>query len=158
MSMYVRQLTIDELKEIQKLWEESGRTITAFKASKTKPARQVQRAKIIWLSHQKTKVPKIAMKVALSAASVRKWIRRFNKLGLSGLLDAPRTGRPKYYTQETRGKVIALARTKPESLGYPFTCWTIRRLSTALWETERLNLAISVIWRWIQYRKVCHFR
>jgi len=60
------------------------------------------------------------------------------------------TGRPKYYTQETHGKVIALARTKPESLGYPFTCWTIRRLSTALWETERLNLAISVIWRWIK--------
>ncbi len=139
MSMYVRQLTIDELTEIQKL-----------KASKTKPARQVQRAKIIWFSHQKTKVPQIATKVALCSASVRKWIRRFNQLGLSGLLDAPRTGRPKYYTQETHGKVIALARTKPESLGYPFTCWTIRRLSTALWETERLNLAISVIWRWIK--------
>ena len=79
MSMYVRQLTIDELTEIQKL-----------KASKTKPARQVQRAKIIWFSHQKTKVPQIATKVALCSASVRKWIRRFNQLGLSGLLDAPR--------------------------------------------------------------------
>ena len=67
MSMYVQQLTIDELKEIHKL-----------KVSKTKPARQVQRAKIIWLSHQKTKVPQIATKVALSSASVRKWIRLFN--------------------------------------------------------------------------------
>ena len=139
MALYIRQLTTDELKEIQKL-----------KASKTKPARQGKRAKIIWLSHQKIKVPKIASRVGLSSASVRKWIRRFNESSLSGLLDAPRTGRPLNHTQETRGKVIALARTKPDTLGYPFTCWTIRRLSTALWETEKLNLSISVIWRWIK--------
>ena len=94
MSMYVRQLTIDELK---------------FRNLKhPKPARQVQRAKIIWFSHQ-LKFPKSLRKLLFRECSR---IRRFNKLGLSGLLDAPRTGRPKYYTQETHGKVIALARTK----------------------------------------------
>lgn len=139
MALYVRQLTTDELRDIQQL-----------KVSKTKQARQVQRAKIIWFSHQKLTVPQIAAKVGLSAVSVRKWLRRFKASSLAGLSDVPRTGRPPDHNQETRGKVIALARTKPQTLGYPFTCWTIRRLKTALWETERLNLAISVIWRWIK--------
>jgi len=138
MALYARQLIADEEKEIQQI-----------ASSKTKPARQVQRAKIIWFSHQKVKVPKIAAKIGLSAASVRKWIHRFNSSGLCGLDDASRTGRPPHHNQETRGNVISLARTKPQTLGYPFTCWTIRRLQVALWEKEKLNLSISVIWRFL---------
>ena len=91
-------------------------------------ARVVQRARIIWLSHQGYRVPEIADEVDLSEYSVRLGIKRFNDRGLSGLDDEPRSGRPATYSSEQVSLVIETALTKPDTLGRPFACWTLDRL------------------------------
>jgi homeodomain-containing protein len=47
-------------------------------------------------------------------------VKRFNAEGIAGLEDKPKAGRPLTHPQEVRSALIALTRTKPESLGYPF--------------------------------------
>jgi transposase len=133
MALYVRNLTLEEATEIKRLAN-----------SRKEPKGKVQRASIIWLSSQGLKAPIIAHKVSLSVQSVRLWIKRFNFLGLSGLSDAPRSGRP---PTEDRSRLIALA---PSELGYPFKLWTIRRLRTAFFEQEQIKLSTSTIWTWIR--------
>jgi hypothetical protein len=114
MALYVRNLTLEEATEIKRLAN-----------SRKEPKGKVQRASIIWLSSQGLKAPIIAHKVSLSVQSVRLWIKRFNFLGLSGLSDAPRSGRPPTHTEEDRSRLIALARSKPSELGYPFGLFVV---------------------------------
>ena len=139
MAIYVRNLTEAESREIKRLAN-----------SRKEPKGKVQRARIVWLSSQSFKVPSIAESVSLSVQSVRFWIKRFNQNGLSGLEDAPRSGRPAFHTEEDRSRLIALVRSKPPELGYPFKLWTIRRLQTAFVEQEQINLSTSTIWTWIR--------
>jgi transposase len=67
---------------------------------------------------------------------VRPWIDRFNQLGLDGLEDAPRSGRPPTYDEDRRSEVIATARSlppKPASGGVAATChWTLDLLQREL--------------------------
>src|SRR5512141_758184 len=78
------------------------------------------------------------------------WVKRFNAEGIAGLEDKPKAGRPLTHSQEVRSALIALARTKPESLGYPFTLWTLERIQTAFQEREGVHLSDSTIWEWVE--------
>jgi transposase len=139
MAIYVRNLIHEETEQIKRLVN-----------SRKEPKGKVQRASVIWFSSQKLKTSVIAQKVSLSKQSVRRWIKRFNKHGLSGLQDEPRSGRPPFHTEEDRSRLIALARSKPDELGYPFKLWTIRRLQTTFQEREQIKLSTSTIWTWIR--------
>lgn len=46
--------------------------------------------------------------------------------------------------------MIALARTKPRSLGYPFALWTLARLQQALQERHGWCVTPATIWKWLQ--------
>jgi transposase len=63
---------------------------------------------------------------------VRKWLKRFNEIGLEGLQDAERPGKPPRYTPEQVGEVVATALTNPSTLGLPFASWTLDRLEAYL--------------------------
>jgi transposase len=139
MALKVRSLTAEEAHELKRL-----------ASSRTEPHRAVQRAQIVWASAHGEPVPVIALQVGLSAFRVRAWIQRFNGYGLAGLADAPRSGRPRRHDETTRGRVIALARTKPQSLGYPFALWTLARLQQALQERHGLWVTPATIWKWLQ--------
>jgi transposase len=123
--------------------------VKGFARSRTAPHRVVQRAQIIWASVQGELVPAIAHHVGLSAFRVRAWIHRFNRHGLAGFVDAPRSGRPRQHDETARGTVIAMARTQPRSLGYPFALWTLARLQQALQERHRLRVTPATIWKWL---------
>jgi transposase len=139
MALRVRTLTAEEANELKRL-----------AGSRTAPHRVVQRAQIMWASAQGETVPVIALRVGLSAFRVRAWLHRFNRHGLAGLADAPRAGRPRRHDETVRGKAIALARTKPRSLGYPFALWTLARLQQAFQERHGLKLTPATIWKWLQ--------
>jgi hypothetical protein len=47
---------------------------------------------------------------------------RFSQLGLAGLEDQPRAGRPATYIPEKVAQVIAAALTDPQKLDLPFGC------------------------------------
>jgi putative transposase len=139
MALTVRPLTTEEANKLNRMAH-----------SRTAPHRVVQRAQIVWASAHGETVSVIAPQVGLSALRVRAWIQRFNRHGLAGLADAPRSGRPRQHDETARGTVIALARTKPRSLGCPFALWTLARLQQALQERHGLHVTPATIWKWLQ--------
>jgi transposase len=109
--------------------------------SRTAPARQVERARIVWQASQGQMAPAIAAELRLTAYTVRAWIKRFNTCGVAGLEDRPRAGRPPTYTAEQVAKVVATALTDPKSLDLPFASWTLDRLAAYL--NEQKGIAIK---------------
>ncbi len=130
MGLRVRELTDDEREQIRR-WSQS----------RTAPARQVERARIIQLASEGWRAPALAEHLRVAEKVVRLWLKRFNAEGLAGLADRPRSGRPATYTPEQIGEVIATALSDPQALGQPFGSWTFVRLARSL--NEERGLAIK---------------
>jgi transposase len=113
--------------------------------SRTASARTVERARIVLLSRYGDSVEEIAETLGLCQDTVRRWIHRFDRHGVDGLMDKPRTGRPPTYTAEEVGAVVATSLTKPADLGLPFACWTLDRLEAYLHESKGLSIKRSRI-------------
>ena len=83
--------------------------------------------------------------------TARKWRRRYLDLGLSGLQDAVRPGRPKIIAPPTRLQVISVASSLPQDQSRPVTRWSLDEIATALLETLGTDLiSRSSIWRILQ--------
>ena len=134
MAIRVRQMTMEEVEAVGRLAR-----------SRTEAARLVERAKIIWLSHEGKGVKAIAQALRLHPATVREWLKRFNAAGLSGLHDRPRPGRAATYPPEAVGEVIATALTNPRTLDLPFASWTLDRLEAYLNEVKGISMKRSRI-------------
>ena len=130
---------------VRSLSDEERRTIDNLAHSRTAPARQVERAKIIGLAAQGLRVPAIAQRVGLHEQTVRDWLQRFNAQGLPGLSDRPRPGRPWTYTSEERSEVMVTALTNPLELDQPFGGWTLDRLQAYLNERKQIHIKRSRI-------------
>jgi transposase len=132
--MKLRELTADERDELERL-----------SRSRTAPAREVERAKILLCASRGQHVPAIAEQMHLTAHCVRERIRRFNHEGLAALQDQPRPGRPAQYNPEQVSLVVQTALTKPTDLGLPFAAWTQVRLQDYLNEQQQLPIKRSRI-------------
>ena len=125
MALQVRELTAEEHTKI-------GRLIR----SQSAPLRLVRRARIIHLAIGGTPLRAIARELQMSPHGVRPWIERFNQLGLDGLEDAHRSGRPPTYHEDQRSQVLAKARSVPPktaSSEQPATChWSLDLLQREL--------------------------
>src|ERR671938_2166370 len=130
----LRALTAEEQARIDKLAH-----------SRTAPARQVERARIIHHASQGRSAPKIAQLLGAEVETVRRWIHRFNAQGLAGLEDRRRAGRPATYPAEQVATLIATALTAPRSLGLPFAAWTLDRLAAYLQEHKDIAMKRSRI-------------
>ena len=86
-----------------------------------------------WLAAlQGERVPAIADRLQVTAATVYLWLHRVNEGGLAGLQDKPRGGRPPTYTRDEVGVVVATAVSDPQTVGLSFaSCasWTLDRLA-----------------------------
>jgi transposase len=131
----VQRLRLRDLTEAERM------AIEKLAHSRTAPARQVERARIVWQASQGQMAPAIAAELRLTAYTVRDWIKRFNTCGLAGLEDRPRVGRPPTYTPEQVATVVATALTDPKSLDLPFASWTLDRLAAYL--NEQKGIAIK---------------
>lgn len=125
----LRPLTDDERQAVERLAH-----------SRTEPARAVERARIVWEAHRGARVRTIAGTLGVCEATVRLWLKRFNRAGVDGLRDAPRSGRPPVYDATEVGAVVEASLTKPQELGLPFACWTLDRLTAYLQEEKRLGI------------------
>ena len=143
--------------QVRPLTAEGDAGLRRRAASRTLPARVVERAKMILLLHEGERVPAVAARLGVGADVVRTWLTRFNAEGLDGLQDRPRSGRPATYTPEQVGEAIAASLTKPDTLGLPFGSWTLDRLQAYLSEArgipikrtriDELLLAEGLRWR-----------
>ena len=91
---------------------------------------------------------KMAHDLGCSNLTVGKWRRRYQNLGLAGLQDALRPGRPKTIASPTRVQVISVASTLPQDQDRTVTRWTLNEIVTALLETLGTDaISRSSIWR-----------
>jgi transposase len=131
----MRRLRLRELTDAEQV------TVERLAHSRTAPARQVERARIVWHASRGEDVPRIAEQLRLDAYTVRRWLHRFQAAGLGGLEDRPRAGRPPTYARAQVATVIATALTDPKTLDLPFASWTLDRLAAYL--GERKGIAIK---------------
>jgi transposase len=116
--------------------DEEREKIERLTRARSAPVRLVIRARIVQRALQGRTVPAIAQELEVSEKMVRVWLTRFERDGLAGLDDAPRSGRPRTYSEDLYSRGIALARDlppKPADGPIPPTChWTLDRLQEVL--------------------------
>lgn len=79
------------------LTPQQDRTLFELRTATTVPQRTKDRAEVLRLSHRGWKTDKIAVYLGWSIPTVRQTIHRWQRQGLGGLWDAPRSGRrPKW--------------------------------------------------------------
>ena len=72
------------------------------------PRDLVLRARMVELSWAGQRVPAIADELRCSPKTVRRWLHRFNRLGLDGLEDLGGQGRKRRITESERSRIIGL--------------------------------------------------
>lgn len=110
--------------------------ITLFELSKADkiPQRTRDRASALRLSSMGWKVKKIAIYLNCSIQTVREIIHRWEKRGLTGLWDAPRSGRKKKWT--TEDLAIIEQKLETESRAY-----SSNQLCNFLENEKKINLS-----------------
>ena len=76
--------------------------------------RMVERARIVLAAGEGLTTEQIARRVGCSERTVKKWRPRYERRGIAGLRDAPRSGAPLTHGPQTRALLIAKACTRPE--------------------------------------------
>jgi transposase len=130
----VRPLTTEELTQL----DESYR--------RTKNVRVRTRAQMILLgAEEKITAPKIAKIVRQDEQTVRRWIKRFNAEGVTGLDDEPKSGAPKQVTEAYRERLLIVVRRRPRSLDQPYSLWTLQRLVDFMAEETGLRFSTETV-------------
>jgi transposase len=84
---------------------------------------------VVMASASGNSVPAIARLVATSEDRVREMIHRFNDKGMASLDPQWAGGRPRRITTDDEKFIVATAIARPETLGQPFTRWSLRKLA-----------------------------
>lgn len=128
-----------------KLNAEEIEYLTSLSSSRTKPLREVERAKILLLSYQGKNDSQIAAEIGTAAeieSNRQKVIRCLKKAIAYGIYEAiedlPRSGKPPEITNAARAWIISTACRKPKDFGYPHELWTQRLLAQHI-QTNCIN-------------------
>ena len=132
----VRRLTDEEGRQLQRIVRRGG-------GKTDKSHVKWRRAVVVHASAGGNSVPVIARLVATSEDRVREMIHRFNEMGMASLDPQWAGGRPRLITIEDVEFIVETAQTRPETLGEPFTRWSIRKLVRYLNDNEDHVVEIS---------------
>ena len=110
----------------------SGSRPASLRTATAGSAIRLRRAMVILASAGRNTVPAIARLVQADEDSVRQVIHRFNEMGLACLDPRWAGGRPRQISPDDEAFVVATANTRPETLGLPFTRWSLRKLADHL--------------------------
>ena len=132
--IYARQPTLEERRELQRMTRQAVGRVS-------------QRARMILLSIQPRTVPEVAALFAVSSATVRFWIRRFNAHGPPGLDDDPRSGRPRKVGPQVLERIMTMRQDDPQHAGDLATCWTVVMVGAALVHQLGVRLSASTLRR-----------
>jgi transposase len=127
----------------RRLTDEEGRRLTQIvRRGRGNPIR-IRRATIIMASASGTPVPAIARLVAADEDTVRDVIHAFNQRGLAALDPRWAGGRPRLIRDEDVAFIVTTATTRPETLGRPFTHWSVRKLAAYLRRNDQRVVRVS---------------
>ena len=136
---------MSDVLTLRAMTAEEEHALRELARSRTAEARLRDRARMCWLASEGQRVSAIKAELGVTDGTVRLWITRFNALGLDGLRDRRRDGRPSTYTPEAVGEVIAASLSDPDALGLPFGSWTLDRLAAYLHEVKGIAMKRSRI-------------
>jgi transposase len=96
---------------------------------------------MILVSAEQRLVPhQIAAIARKEEQTVRRWLRRYQAEGVTGLEDAPRPGGEPKTTPAYRARLLESVRRRPRALGQPFSLWTLQRLAEVMAEETGLRV------------------
>jgi len=114
--------------------------------SRTEEARMVERAKIILKSLEGEPVHKIARDLHIRPNTVIEWRQRFEKDGIKGLKDRPRSGKPARYDADFRNNVLETLELPPP-------------VGQAQWDgpavAKHLDTSVDAVWRLLRKENIC---
>jgi DNA-binding NtrC family response regulator/tetratricopeptide (TPR) repeat protein len=119
--LFVRSLTDDEKKQLAL----SARSLNKEEA---------RRAGVVLLSSEGKTASDIARSLGFHPSNVKKWVRKFNEEGLTGIAvrkRGPREGPRPSFTRDQVDRLLDLAATSPAEIGYSFERWTAQKLANA---------------------------
>ena len=94
---------------------------------------------------------KIGHELSCSNLTVGTWRRRYLALGLPGLQDAIRSGRPRTIASPTRVQVLSVASALPQEQDRTVTRWTLEEIvATLLDALHTASISRSSLWRILQ--------
>jgi transposase len=117
-----------------RLSEEERGTLLKWIRSSTTEQRLVFRARIVLEAAQGSSTAEIASALQTRPGTVSKWRNRFHREGLTGLQDAPRSGKRPVYDDATERRILAKL-DEPPPLGY--AGWNGRLLAQALGDVSK---------------------
>jgi transposase len=118
--VFVRELVPHEGQRLKRLSKQS------------KLASTRQRAMILLASNTLMSAPEIARIWLTDESQVRKVIHEFNRHGFDSLRPRFRGGRPRRIQIDDEARIVAVAGARPDTLGVPFTRWSLAKLSRYL--------------------------
>ena len=118
--VFVRELAPAEGQRLKRLSKQS------------KLASTRQRALILLASNTLMSAPAIARMLLTDESHVRKLIHDFNERGFESLRPRYGGGRPRRISADDEQRIVAVAGARPDSLGVPFTRWSLAKLSRYL--------------------------
>ena len=104
----------------------------------TEEARIVERARILLSCLEGKEIKHVAQEMGVSIPTVAKWRMRFSLLGLRGLNDQQRSGKPVTYDKTFRDRLLAMLEQPPPA---GMSRWDGPELA------KRLNSSVHAIWR-----------
>jgi transposase len=131
------------------LTSEEEAVLAARARSVRSPYRDRLRAQIVLAAAAGSTNAAIAAQLGVHVDTVRKWRRRFAAAGLTGLKDAPRSGRPPVFTAADRAEAIALACALPAESSVPLSRWSCPELAHELAARCQIAASASTIGRWL---------
>ena len=111
------------------LTDSERETLQGIVRAATSSQRDVFRARIILRSADGVPSHEIADELSTRPATVSQWRGRFSRMGMAGLLDAPRPGKKPVYTEDTERRILAKLDEAPPK-GY--SLWNGRLIAEAL--------------------------
>ena len=118
--VFVRELAPHEGQRLKRL------------SKRSKVASTRQRASILLASATLMSAPQIARMWMTDESHVRKVIHDFNEHGFESLRPRFRGGRPRRISIDDEPRIVAVAGARPDTLGVPFTRWSLAKLSRYL--------------------------
>jgi len=120
--VFVRELAPHEGQRLKRLSKQS------------KLASTRQRASILLASNTLMSVPQIARMWMTDESQVRKVIHEFNERGFESLRPRFGGGRPRRISSDDEQRIVAIAGARPDTLGVPYTRWSLAKLARYLAE------------------------
>ena len=119
--LYVKSLNTEEIEALKSQADSRDKT-------------DAWRAEVVLLSAAGKNSAEISQALGFHISNVKKWIRKFNEEGLDGLAArkrGPRNGPKPMFSRTQVDGILALARTDPAELNFPFRKWTPQKIAIA---------------------------